>query len=406
MRLIRGTGVMLRAAILLTGLGLGFAPGQALGQDGGDLDALGRQIETSNQELANLRQEIHRHREHINALATEQQDAEKELQSLVREMGLVKELLAGLNQREEMLQQQSDSLRARLTSYEQDYRRQQEQLARRIRALYKHGPQRDLELILTADSFSSLVIRLKFTTLMGQLDQQMMAQIRQDGLKVLDAQSRLREALAGIWEAREEATQERRRLEEMDQERRAVLADLEQERQDVESILSRLKNREQTLRNVLEGLEQQRRTSAPTIPGLGDFTHLAGTLDWPVAGEVLRGFGRSVHPEFKTVTLNNGLNIAAPLGTPVYAVADGSVEFSDYLPGFGVCVILDHGEGYYSLYAHLERVFVSPGGRVNRNEILAEVGGAEQEGGSQLYFEIRQGKTPLDPIQWLKPRGR
>jgi len=322
-------------------------------------------------------------------------------------MGLVKELLAGLNQREQMLRQQSDSLRLRLAHYEQDYQRQQDQLARRIRALYKYGPQRDLELILTADSFSSLVTRLKFTAIMGQLDQQMMAQIRQDGLKILDAQSRLREALAGIWEAREEATQERRRLEEMDQERRAVLTDLERERQEIESILSGLKNREHTLLNVLEGLEQQRHSTATSLkPDLGDFAHLAGTLDWPVAGEVLRGFGRSVHPEFKTVTLNNGLNIAAPLGTPVYAVADGNVEFSDYLPGFGVCVILDHGKGYYSLYAHLERVFVSPGSRVNRNEILAEVGGAEQESGSQLYFEIRQGKTPLDPIQWLKPRGR
>jgi septal ring factor EnvC (AmiA/AmiB activator) len=88
----------------------------------------------------------------------------------------------------------------------------------------------------------------------------------------------------------------------------------------------------------------------------------------------------------------------------VYAVAAGTVEFADYLPGFGECVILDHGAGYYSLYAHLDRFFVSKDTPVSRGEILAEVGEAPSDSRSQLYFELRQGKTPLDPMPWLQPR--
>lgn len=379
-----------------------FAGGQASEQA-----PLADQIESSNRELSSLRAEIKQYRNQIRELASEEKSAAEELRDLEHEMNLVQGLLNGLDEREAMLLVQSDSLRGQLALFEDDYAQQQARLAGRLRALYLQGPQRNLELILTADSFSSLVTRLKFASIMGQLDQQMMDRIRQDGLQIQDAQGRLREALASLWEAREEATQQRRRLENMDQERRAVLSALQSERQSAEANLEKLRLRQQRVTNLLEGLEQRRQASGGTgQSGQGGFADLAGTLEWPVAGEVLRGFGRSVHPEFKTVTLNNGINIAAARGSPVYAVGGGKVEFSDYLPGFGVCVILDHGDGYYSLYAHLERTFVSKGSMVATGEILAEVGEALHEGGSQLYFEIRQGKTPLDPRQWLKPRGR
>ena len=121
-------------------------------------------------------------------------------------------------------------------------------------------------------------------------------------------------------------------------------------------------------------------------------------------GELIRGFGRSVHPRFKTVTLNNGFNIAAGTGAPVASVADGTVEFSDHLPGFGQCVILDHGAGYYTLYAHLDRVFVDKGEQIARGQVVAEVGRPSGGEEPQLYFEVRQGRTPLDPGDWLKPR--
>jgi septal ring factor EnvC (AmiA/AmiB activator) len=111
-----------------------------------------------------------------------------------------------------------------------------------------------------------------------------------------------------------------------------------------------------------------------------------------------------VHPRFKTVTVNNGVNVAAPLGSPVAAAADGKVEFSDDLPGFGQCVILDHGAGYYTLYAYLDRVFVAKGDVISRGQVVAEVGRPTGDEEPQLYFEVRQGRTPLDPADWLKSR--
>lgn len=366
-------------------------------------NVLSEQIAGSSEELSSLRQSIGEHRQQLTALADQEHAAAERLEHLVEEMGLIKNLLAGLDKREKILLEQSEDLEVRLARHEDDYVQRHDDLARRLRALYVRGRHRHLELILTAESFSSLITRLKFATTMARLDGTFMGRTRQQRQQILTDQQQHREALAGIWEAREEASQERGRLEVVDEERRAVLAELQLQKQETETELVRLQQSERRLTDLLTDLERLRESQGDRGDEESAFARLAGSLDWPVAGEIVRGFGRSVHPEFKTVTLNNGINIAVQPGVPVYSVAAGRVEFADHLPGFGVCVILDHGAGYYSLYAHLEAVFVSEDGQVSRGEIIAEVSEASGEEGSQLYFEIRRGKTPLDPVEWLKP---
>jgi septal ring factor EnvC (AmiA/AmiB activator) len=380
--------------------------------------SLAERIQRSSQKLDGLRQQIQTHRERVAEISDEEKDAEQTLQDLAKNIALVKDLLAGLDQREQILQQQSEQIKARLDRHQEDYGDRQRTLEQRLCALYRLGPQHNLQLILTAGSFSSLVARLRFATIVARLDARLMKETRDGGRQILDEQQELQAALAGIWQSREEAKEQRRQLESMEEERLAVLDELKREKQDNEHRLVVLKENEQDLSSILAELERQRqyqnaasdggqppagRSPNPEAPDRdAAFAHLAGGLDWPVKGKVIRPFGRSVHPEFKTVTMNNGINIAAPVGAPVCAVASGKVEFADHLPGLGSCVILDHGAGYYSLYAQLDRIFVNRGDKVSIGEVLAEVGQAEAEGGPQLYFEIRQGKTPLDPMDWLK----
>jgi septal ring factor EnvC (AmiA/AmiB activator) len=350
---------------------------------------LASQIENSSRELAELRVQIADYRQELEALQGEEHDAAAKLDHLVQEMALLKNLLAGLDEREAMLQSRSEELQARLAEHQEDFARRQDTLVRHLRAIYMRGPQRNLELILTAGSFSDLVARLRFTTLAARLESGFMAETREEGQLILDEQRELQASLAGIWEAREEASQERRHLEDLDAERRAVLVALQRERATTESRLAELQANEHRLVQVLGELEARAHPAPPPEAADAPFARLAGNLEWPVV---------------KTVTVHNGISLAAARGTPVYAVAAGIVEFADYLPGFGECVILDHGNGYYSLYAQLDHVYATKGGRVASGEVLAEVGEEPEEGGSQLYFEIRHGKTPLDPAGWLRPR--
>jgi septal ring factor EnvC (AmiA/AmiB activator) len=261
-------------------------------------------------------------------------------------------------------------------------------------------------MILAADSFSALVARLRFGAMLARLDGRLITQTRQQSRQVHLDQKHLQSALVGIWQAREEAALERESIESIEAERSAVLRGIAEQKRRTQSELRDLKRREGQIVQLLAELELRReQRGSGDLAAESSLVSLAGQLEWPVSGEVIRSFGRSVHPEFKTVTVNNGIYIAAPAGTPVHAVADGSIEFADDLPGFGLCIIVDHGGGYYTLYANLARVYVTSGRRVGLGEVVAEVGQSLDRSQPQLYFEIRRGRTPLDPAGWLRSPG-
>jgi len=166
---------------------------------------LAREVAGSTQQLEALRRQITSVRGDLADLSDRRQDADQALAQVTREIGLVRELLAGLDQRERILVLQRDSLQVDLAAHQETYDLRRRNLAARLRALYKQGPQRDLELILTSESFSALVARLKFGAMLARLDGSLVEQTRQQGLRIQTEQQHLQVALAGIWEAREEA---------------------------------------------------------------------------------------------------------------------------------------------------------------------------------------------------------
>ena len=133
----------------------------------------------------------------------------------------------------------------------------------------------------------------------------------------------------------------------------------------------------------------------------GEFGKLKGSLMRPVEGKITKKFGKDKHPKFGTVTFNNGVNIKAPAGAPIKAVAAGRVEFVDWISGYGNCIILNHGGGYYTLYAHTSQIFVRTGQMVSLGDVIGEVGDSGSLNGYECHFEIRKSKQALDPMKWF-----
>jgi murein hydrolase activator len=127
-----------------------------------------------------------------------------------------------------------------------------------------------------------------------------------------------------------------------------------------------------------------------------------GRLELPVRGTIIGGFGRRQHPELKVEVQRHGLDIAAPEGEEIRAVERGEVIFSSRLSGYGRMVIIDHGERYYTVYAHLLQLHKAVGDRVQRGEPIAAVGDSGPSGRPRLYFEVRKGGKPIDPAPWFK----
>jgi murein DD-endopeptidase MepM/ murein hydrolase activator NlpD len=116
------------------------------------------------------------------------------------------------------------------------------------------------------------------------------------------------------------------------------------------------------------------------------------------------GFGRETHPRFGTETLRTGIDIEAPEGTPIRAVAAGGVAYRGWLKGYGNLLVLDHGDGYYTLYAHASQILVDEGDQVKGGELIGRVGETGSVEGPRLHFEVRYQSRAEDPQLWLRRR--
>ena len=132
------------------------------------------------------------------------------------------------------------------------------------------------------------------------------------------------------------------------------------------------------------------------------FAQNRGRLPWPAAGAIRIAFGQRVELAFGTVTSHNGLDIGAPAGARVQAIAAGQVVYANWLRGYGQMIIIDHGEQYHSVVAHLASVDVQVGDTVTPGQALGTVGNTGSLRGTILYFEIRYKGTPVDPRPWLR----
>jgi septal ring factor EnvC (AmiA/AmiB activator) len=181
-------------------------------------------------------------------------------------------------------------------------------------------------------------------------------------------------------------------------ERGVVLQSFRSEARSRAASLDRLKQQQ----SLLEKLLRELRRAAQRFPveGRGPFATLKGQLAWPVEGRTLARFG-----ERRAGALRwEGMLLAAERGAPVRAIYHGRVLYADWLAGLGLLVIVDHGDGYLSLYGHNDQLYRKVGERVTAGDILAAAGDSGGRERPQLYFEIRRSGRPLDPQPWFRSR--
>lgn len=341
----------------------------------------------------------------VRTLQDELQRLSGERESVVRafeaadvELALRREQLEVLAGREELLAADIRRQEARVGELETTLTDARETLRLRAVSLYRIGPLSYNRLLLSADSAQDALVAYQLITFLTARDRDLVRDTRTMLADLATARSELeqteqqltgiRTEVAGITERLQEQQQERqealRRLDREAEDRRLALADAERSARELESTLAELSD-------VSE--------AAPAA-----FAASRGSLPWPVDGTVVGGFGRRRNPVYDTYTVSRGIEIEAAEGDPVHAVHDGKVVFADWYSGYGLLVILDHGDGYFSLYGHLSQVEVGVNDRVTGGQELARAGETASLTGPNLYFEIRQGTDALDPLSWLTPR--
>lgn len=214
-----------------------------------------------------------------------------------------------------------------------------------------------------------------------------------------------------IYEKEKELLEKAENLKNVERELILEEKTLNEELKKLKEILQELsKNGELTKRSLEEAIENAKRMDKffneeelrKRIEVYGkSIKSKKGKLKKPVEGVIAQGFGDYMHPKFRTFLPHPGLDFKASLGTPVKTIFDGEVLYADWLNGYGYTVIILHPENVYSLYSFLDRIEVRIGELIREGQVIGYSGGDPLKGYSGIYFEIREGKKPVNPVEWI-----
>ncbi|WP_440138111.1 murein hydrolase activator EnvC family protein [Stenotrophomonas maltophilia] len=343
-----------------------------------------------------------------------------------------------LAQTESALREQSQALadaEQRRNALQSTLARQHRELAGLLRAAYQLGNHAPLKLLLSQDTVADTNRALAYhrylqreraqriTALTADLKEleALQAQIAERQQQLQGTQRDQKQQIATLASDRRERAQTVASLEERFKDQREKEQALGQDAKALETLLA-------NLRAAAARAEAERRAAArkaaaekaaaekaarqakaegrpapatkvpPTVASAP--APKVGGLGWPLSGNLLARYGGKL-PDGRT---SSGVLIGAPAGSTVTAVADGTVVFSDWMTGYGMILIVDHGNGYMSLYAHNDTLLKDAGARVSRGDAVAKVGNSGGQGVTALYFELRRGGQPVNPDSWLQRR--
>lgn len=350
-----------------------------------------KRIEALKAEIAGLQRGIERQRSEQRDLQQALRDSEKQISEVTGQLrqlnaeidGLGTDL-DGLEEREAKLQQQVEASAGRVRE--------------QLRAQYREGRQPQLQLMLT-DRDPARVERLiyYYDQLNAQLIEQMETYRTQ--LAALNAtRTQAADTSAQLFAKREELEAQQDKLESARQQRQNNLSNLKASVAKDQQRLSGLKQNQNQLQSLLEQIRASIRRSQLETANQ-DFDRLKGKLPRPVNGSIKRRFGQKVND-----LAYEGILIGARGGQEVHAVHSGRVVFADWLRGYGLLLIIDHGGGYMSLYGHNESLLRETGAWVRPGEVVATTGDSGGSDETGLYFAIRKGGRSIDPAPWLADR--
>jgi septal ring factor EnvC (AmiA/AmiB activator) len=268
-------------------------------------------------------------------------------------------------------------------------------------ALYKGGEPGPLRVLFSSESLPDLLRRVELLRRLAERDRRLIEGVRAAGQRLRATRQETERVAEEGESAAARLAVRSRELEREQAARRELLARVRADRRRGREALYELGRAAHALQETLERLGRASPRGSPVRPPL-PFAARRGRLEPPVEGRLAAGFGRVVDREFATETFRKGVELEAPAGSPVRAVADGEVRFAGWFRGYGKLVILDHGDDYFSVSGHLEAVAVEVGARIAEGDPIGTVGETGSLHGPRLYFEIRRGGAPLDPLEWLR----
>jgi septal ring factor EnvC (AmiA/AmiB activator) len=418
---------MALSAIILLGCLLRAIPSPGAPAD------LNQRLKEERQELHELKGQIKDYKDRLERTKRRERTVVQDLEESDR---LLQQKRRELQTYERNLKLQSDKHAALVKDMKELTRKLQDReglLHTRLRALYKQGRVAYLPFLLSASDITDFFRRVRFAVKLVEYDADLVQQHRAD-LEALERTRRSVKARAEqLQKASLQVTAKQGEIEQEQLKKNKLLTKIRDEQGTYTGAMQELEESSKRLMALINKLEQERKRAlarearerrlrqqqrqqqarANLTPNISDppveryldsdskFAKLRGQLAWPVSGKLVSTYGKIKHPTFNTYTFNKGIGIGASPGSEFRVIEAGQVLYADAFKGYGNLLIVDHGDSYYSLYAHASELLVQVGDRVKRHQVVGRTGDGGSLNSPALYFEIRYHGKPENPLEWL-----
>ncbi|MDI6890533.1 MAG: peptidoglycan DD-metalloendopeptidase family protein [Thermodesulfovibrionales bacterium] len=354
---------------------------------------------TPQEEYKKIQRETKVHKEKLGKVERRERSILADLEKTNRELSMAEAELRKYRKRLTNTESEISKVEAEISLNRGSIERQREWIKRRLRAMQKNRHPGEIVMLLSStDDISQLMKRWKYLQYIIAYEHRVLNSYK-DNLKSLhEKEKQLMMLKAELMRNEEKVRAKEADLTEKKKEKEILLASVKKEKYSYEKMLNELK---EASRRLLEVIRESEKADIYHAKG---FSGLKGKLPWPVEGKIAIPYGSQRDPQFDTPVFRSGIFIQTGSDLYAKAVHKGKVVFAEWFKGYGQLMIVNHGDGYHTLYGSLSEIFFKVGDIINIGQTIGRVGNSGILNAPGLYFELRYRGKPLDPLHWLKKR--
>jgi septal ring factor EnvC (AmiA/AmiB activator) len=355
--------------------------------------------DTPQEEYKKMQREIKEHKEKLEKAKKREHSILSDLEKANRELSDVEAEFRKYRGRLKNTESEISKVEAEISQSRGSIEKQKEWIKRKLRAMQKSSYPSDMVLLLSSTDDIPLLMRSWKSLEDISLYEKKLLNIYWETLKDLNVKERqLMTLKTELIKNEEKVRSKEKDLAQKKKEKEELLASVRKEKFSYEKMLKELKETSKRLLEIIRKSEKAETYFAKGFPGL------KGRLPWPVEGMVAIPYGSQRDPQFNTPMFRSGIFIQTSENLYARAVYTGKVVFAEWFKGYGQLMIVNHGDGYHTLYGSLSEIFSKVGDIINKGQVIGRVGDSGIMNASGLYFELRYKGKPLDPLQWLKKK--
>ncbi|HEX5551585.1 MAG TPA: peptidoglycan DD-metalloendopeptidase family protein [Nitrospira sp.] len=367
-------------------------------------DSINEKIDRERKTLEQLKDQIEEKRRQADEAGKKRESILQGIQTLDERHVRYRQSHQEISRKLRKKDQEIEAINAQIARLRDGVQVRQEAILARLRVQYMEGRFGHWKPLLASDSYGDFQRRLRYLSAVSARDYGLIETFKTDMATMQEAERQREAARVGMLAYKRTTEKHLDEIKTVKKEKKLYLTKLTQEKESYERALQELERSAARIDSLLRELEQRRRAAAAKPPSASLPKGVKGGLPWPAEGSVLTYFGRQKHPTFNTYVQRKGIEIRTMEGSAIHAVMAGAVVYADWLKGYGLVIILDHANGFFSLYAHASKILTSVGAVVASGQAIGETGDTGMTGENTLYFELREGTEPVDPLQWLARR--